>query len=94
MVHFHGPLPLSGYAFRPDTSNINRRLPRPEDVSQDHIDATAMGFLKKEKDLEWREVSLVALHPREEIRIVLRENADKYRGIKLVTGLKAQKVPW
>jgi len=34
------------------------------------------------------------------IRIVLRENADKYRGInnglfeELLSGLKAQKVPW
>ncbi len=53
-----------------------------------------------EKDLSWTELSQVTLYPREEIRIALRENADKYRGInsglfeELLSGLKAQKVPW
>jgi hypothetical protein len=58
---------------------MNRRMPRPEDVSRDHIDATVLGFLKGEKDLNWTEVSLVTLHPREEIRLVLWENLDRYR---------------
>ncbi len=47
-----------------------------------------------------RGVSGHALSPMRKIRIVLRENADKYRGInnglfeELLSGLKAQKVPW
>ena len=57
---------------------MTSRMPRPEDVSRDHIDATVMGFLKGEKDADWTEVSLVTLHPREEIRLVLREKADRY----------------
>ena len=54
-------------------------MPRPEDVSRDHIDATVMSFLKGEKDGDWTEVSLVTLRPREEIRLVLREKLDRYR---------------
>jgi hypothetical protein len=53
-------------------------MPRPEDVSRDHIDTTVVGFLKGEKDLNWTEASLVTLHPREEIRLVLRENKERY----------------
>jgi len=53
---------------------MTRRMPRPEEVSHEHIDATVMGYLKAEKDLEWTEVALVTLHPREEIRIVLRDD--------------------
>jgi len=74
-------------------------MPRPEDVSRDHIDATVMGFLNGERDLEWTEVSLVTLHPREEIRIVLGENAERYRAVgkkrfqELLARLKAQRVP-
>ena len=60
---------------------MTRRMPRPEDVSQDQIDATVMGFLKGEKDADWTEVSLVTLHPREEIRLVLKENLDRYRTV-------------
>ena len=55
------------------------RMPRPEDVSRDHIDAAVISFLKGEKDADWTEVSLVTLHPREEIRLVLKENAGRYR---------------
>ncbi len=58
-----------------------RRMPRPEDVSRDHIDATVMGFLKGEREADWTEVSLVTLHPREEIRLVLRENGERYRTV-------------
>ena len=60
---------------------MTHRMPRPEDVSRDHIDATVMSFLKGEKDADWTEVSLVTLHPREEIRLVLKENAGRYRTI-------------
>ena len=60
---------------------MTRRMPRPEDVSRDHIDAVVMGFLKGEKEADWTEVSLVTLHPREEIRIVLRENLERYRTV-------------
>ena len=78
---------------------MNRRLPRPEDVSRQHIDTTVMAFLNGEKDAEWTEVSLVTLHPREEIRIVLGTNADRYRSIsegrfmELRARLRAQGVP-
>jgi len=58
---------------------MNRRMPRPEDVSRYHIDATVVGFLQGDRDADWTEVSLVTLHPREEIRLVLKENADRYR---------------
>ena len=58
---------------------MDRRMPRPEDVSRHHIDATVIAFLQGEKDVEWTEVALVTLHPREEIRLVLRENLDRYR---------------
>ncbi len=74
-------------------------MPRPEDVSRDHIDATVMGFLNGERDLEWTEVSLVTLHPREEIRTVLGENAERYRAVgktrfqELLSRLKAERVP-
>ena len=73
-------------------------MPHPEDVSRDHIDATVVGFLKGERDLNWTEVSLVTLHPREEIRIVLSANSDRYRNInevrfrELLARLKAQGV--
>ena len=77
---------------------MNRRMPRPEDVSRDHIDTTVVGFLNGEKDEDWTEVSLLTLHPREEIRLVLRENADRYRTpnesrfLEIVRRLKAQGV--
>ena len=79
---------------------MNRRMPHPEEVSRDHIDATVAGFLKGEKDLEWTEISLVTLHPREELRIVLKENADRYRTLSarrfetLLERLKTQRVSW
>ncbi len=57
---------------------MDRRMPRPEDVSRQHIDATMIGFLKGERDADWTEVALVTLHPREEIRLVVKENADRY----------------
>ena len=60
---------------------MTRRMPRPEDVSRDHIDSAVIGFLKGEKDADWTEVSLVTLHPREEIRLVLKEIAGRYRSI-------------
>ena len=60
---------------------MQRKMPRPEEVSHHHIDATVMDLLHGEKDLEWTEVSLVTLHPREEIRIVLKENAERYRTV-------------
>jgi len=56
-------------------------MPRPEEVSRNHIDAAVIGFLKGEKDADWTEVSLVTLHPREEIRLVLKENGDRYRTV-------------
>ena len=74
-------------------------MPRPEDVSRHHIDATMMSFLEGEKDADWTEVALVTLHPREEIRIVLRANADRYRRLdeerfrELLARLRAQGVP-
>jgi len=43
---------------------MNRRMPRPEDVSQEHIDATVTGFLRGERDIDWAEVSLLTRHPR------------------------------
>ena len=58
---------------------MNRRMPRPEDVSRQHIDSTVISFLQGERDADWTEVSLVTLHPREEIRLVIKENADRYR---------------
>ena len=73
-------------------------MPRPEQVSQQHIDATAMDFLQGKKDVEWTEVSLVTLHPREEIRLALKENLDRYRTIhdgrlrELLTRLRFQGV--
>ena len=60
---------------------MTRRMPRPEEVSRNHIDAAVIGFLKGEKDVDWTEVSLVTLHPREEIRLVLKENGDRYRTV-------------
>ena len=75
---------------------MTRRMPHPEEVSHDHIDATVVGFLKGEKDLNWTEVSLVTLHPREEIRLVLKENGERYRTVnagrfrELVARLKTQ----
>jgi hypothetical protein len=60
---------------------MNRRLPRPEDVSHEHIDATVVAYLKGEKDLNWTEVSLVTLHPPEEIRLVLKEHKERYRAL-------------
>ncbi len=79
---------------------MTRRMPHPEDVSHDHIDAAVVGFLKGEKDAAWTEVSLLTLHPREELRMVLKANAGRYRTInegrfrELVVRLKAQGVPW
>ena len=58
---------------------MQRRMPHPEDVSRHHIDSMVVGFLQGEHDADWAEVSLVTLHPREEIRVVLKENADRYR---------------
>ena len=79
---------------------MNRRMPRPEDVSRDHIDATVTGFLKGERDADWTEVSLLTLHPREEIRIVLGANVERYKGIdkarfrELLLRLRTHGVPW
>jgi len=73
-------------------------MPRPEDVSREHIDAAVIGFLKGEKDADWTEVSLATLHPREEIRVVLRENLERYRTVnegcflELLARLKPQGV--
>ena len=78
---------------------MNRRMPHPEDVSRDHIDTTVVGFLTGRKDADWTEVSLVTLHPREEIRLVLKENEDRYcafnerRFRELVGRLRFQGVP-
>jgi len=77
---------------------MDARMPRPEDVSRAHIDATVTGFLRRAKDADWTEVSLVTLHPREEIRIVLNKNSDRYRNMnegrfrELLARLKAQGV--
>ena len=60
---------------------MTSRMPRPEEVSRDHIDAVVISFLKGEKDADWTEVSLVTLHPREEIRLVLNESAERYRSV-------------
>ncbi len=79
---------------------MTRRMPHPEDVSHEHIDSVVLGFLTGSKDADWTEVSLVTLHPREELRIVLKANAQRYRDInegrfrELVARLKAQGVPW
>jgi hypothetical protein len=54
-------------------------MPRPEEVSRQHIDATIIGFLSGDRDADWTEVSLLTLHPREEIRLVVSENAERYR---------------
>lgn len=58
---------------------MQRHMPRPEDVSRHHIESMVLGFLQGEHDADWAEVSLVTLHPREEIQVVLRENAERYR---------------
>jgi len=58
---------------------MDGRMPRPEDVSRHHIDSTVVGFLKGETDADWTEISLVTLHPREEIRLVIKENLERYR---------------
>ncbi len=77
---------------------MSRRMPRPEDVSRDHIDTTVIGFLKGWNDEDWTEVSLLTLHPQEEIRLVLRENGGRYRTLnesrflEIVRRLKAQGV--
>src|SRR2546422_3354271 len=82
-----------------DCRLMSRRMPRPEDVSHDHIDTTVMSFLKGEKDADWTEIALVTLHPREEIKVVLREKADRYRSIderrfyELLARLRTQGVP-
>jgi hypothetical protein len=33
--------------------DMTRRMLHPEDVSHDHVDATVMGFLNRERNLEW-----------------------------------------
>ena len=79
---------------------MNRRLPRPEDVSRHHIDSTVLSFLNGERDADWSEISLVTLHPREEIRLVLAENGDRYRSLnvkrfnELAARLKSQHVAY
>lgn len=79
---------------------MNRRLPRPEDVSHDHIDSTVTSYLRGDKDADWTVISLVTLHPREEIRIALAANADRYTTInqgrfrELRGLLRAQGVRW
>ena len=78
-VTFTYPSGISAYPPSVRSPTVNRRMPRPEDVSRQHIDATVMGFLTGERDADWTEVALVTLHPREEIRLVLKENADRYR---------------
>ncbi len=60
---------------------MQRKMPRPEDVSRHHIDATVMDLLHGERDLDWTEISLVTLHPREEIRLVLKDNAERYQSV-------------
>ena len=77
---------------------MSRRMRRPEEVSRDHIDTVVVEFLKGEKDKDWTEVSLLTLRLREELRMVLRENADRYRiltksrFLEIVRRLKAQGV--
>ena len=98
----HFRLPPSSHGFSEPTRMkvlmSARRMPRPEDVSRDHIDSTIIGFLRGEKDADWTGVSLLTLHPREEIRIVLRENAERYRSLNdqrfrdLVALLRSQAV--
>ena len=79
-----------------DCGTMERRMPHPEEVSHEHIDSTVVDFLTAEKDLNWTEVSLVTLHPREEIGLVLKENRERYRALhearfrELVARLKAQ----
>ena len=71
---------------------------RPKEVSRDHIDTVVVEFLKGEKDKDWTEVSLLTLRLREELRMVLRENADRYRiltksrFLEIVRRLKTQGV--
>ena len=97
-VTFTHPSRSSGYPDNGRWRFMTRRMPRPEDVSRDHIDAAVMGFLKGEKEADWTEVSLVTLHPREEIRLVLRENLERYRTmnegrfLQLLARLKVQGV--
>src|SRR2546425_7454128 len=79
---------------------MTRQMPRPEDVSREHIDAAVISFLKGEREADWTEVSLVTLHPREEIRLVLRENRERYRSVnegrllQLLARLRPQGVPY
>ena len=79
---------------------MSRRPPRPEDVSRQHIDSTVMSFLNGEQDADWTEISVVSLHPRDEIRIVLAENGDRYRSLnvkrfnELAARLKSQHVAY
>ncbi len=71
-------------------------MPRPEDVSRQHIDATILAFLCGDRDADWTEVSSLTLHPREEIGLVLKENRERYRRMhegrfrELLARLKAQ----
>ena len=76
---FADPSRMTGYVLLLDCGNVTRRMPRPEEESHDHIDSTILGFLRGERDVEWTEVSLITLHPRQEIKLVLKENADRYR---------------
>ena len=78
---------------------MTRRMPRPEDVSREHIDSTIVDLLKNEKSLERTEVSLLTLHLREEPDCPA-ENSERYRGINerpfvdLLARLKTHEVPW
>jgi len=71
---------------------------RPKEVSRDHIDTVVVEFLKGEKDKDWTEVSLLTFRLREELRMVLMENPDRYRiltksrFLEIVRRLKAQGV--
>src|SRR2546425_8852518 len=79
--YFHPPVSRRSLSRLRRWRFMTRRVPRPEDVSRDHIDAAVMSFLKGEKEADWTEASLVTLHPREEIRVVLRENLERYRTV-------------
>src|SRR5437016_4405308 len=97
-VTFTHPSPILAYSALTSNGCMNRKMPRPEEVSWHHIDATLLGFLSGERDIDWTEVSLVTLHPREEIRLVLNANQERYRTInsgrlrELLSRLRSQGV--